>query len=716
MTNENTFLQHALVYARRGWAVFPLKERDKTPATANGFQNATTDVDVITRWWTQRPNQNIGIATGDVSGGLVVIDVDVHDDDSTALDFMYEWSEQNGALPLTLSQTTGSGGMHLLFDAGAPCNISISTNSLVHIDIRANGGYIVAPPSIHPNGCAYRWSSEVKETAKLTPIVVKFIDDIQQKHKITYGRNYYALPDKVKKGGRNDEMFRYAASLQAKGLCNDDIMNALCVANNEHFDPPLSNVELSKIMNSVTARYQKGTGCNIASLPDSDYRKYLNNKTNRTGATYVTNDTQNYVMVLENDEKLANHFFYDVRACQVMLEAGLPLPFIRTAHRRALTDVDYIALQTYLEGLPFNPASDDSSDSSTRTMMFNGVSKEKCIDAINLVAMSHPRNLAQEWLESLKWDGEPRADGVLYTFLGCKLDDYNIEVTRILLNGIVTRALYPGAKFDYIPVLVGKQGIGKSQFCRALCPCEEWYLDGLNTMEGDEAIEKIRNKLIVEVAELANLRRDKLESVKSFLTRQVDTFRPKYARNAEDRPRACVFIGTTNVNQFLVDKTGNRRWLPVQCGVCEPTLDLFDASTKFYMEQVWAEVMHKFKQARPTLTLPTSILDEAYRRQELACEEDSRVGVIEEWLEAQRQNALTNSNAEREKCRVCARQIAVEVFDVPNPKFEVSDINQLLQLKIEGWERVEKRKRCGRYGPQVVYIPTKENWQRPVNL
>ena len=111
----------------------------------------------------------------------------------------------------------------------------------------------------------------------------------------------------------------------------------------------------------------------------------------------------------------------------------------------------------------------------------------------------------------------------------------------------------------------------QSEFVKRLCPKPEWYLDNLTTMEGDQAIEKLENKWIVEVAELANLRRDKIETVKAFITQTQDTYRPKYARNAENRPRGAVFMGTTNSTTFLTDPTGNRRWLPLECGVAKPT-------------------------------------------------------------------------------------------------------------------------------------------------
>lgn len=700
---NNQLLEAALNYARRGWAVFPVKPNGKTPLTKTGFKEASKDETTIKMWWSHFPNANIGVATGAVSDGLVVIDIDIHDVEEISKRYIDEWTKANAPLPQTLTQITGSGGRHLFFRSNR--EFKSSTHSDASIDIRANGGYVIMPPSNHSTGGVYRWLDEASEIAFASSIVCKFIDDLQQRKKVCFTDTHFQMPHEVIEGGRNDVMFRFVASLQARGLSDDTIQTRAEQMNKERFQPPIGGGELTKIINSATSRYQKGSGLDFTHIPDEDFRQTLSTAKNRTSGLYVTNDLCNYVTVLENDPLLANHFFYDTRAAQVMLEAGLPAPFTRTTRRRAIQDVDYTSLQMYFEKLPFDPANDETG------RMFNNVQKQLCIDAISQVAMTHERNLAAEWFDTLIWDGEPRMDGILYTFLGCAHDDYTIEVTRVLLYGIIARAFNAGVKFDYIPVLVGRQGLGKSQFCRALCPKEEWYLDGLSTMEGDDAIEKIRNKLIVEVAELANLRRDKLETVKSFLTRTVDTIRPKYAKNTEDRPRGCVFIGTTNVSQFLVDKTGNRRWLPVQCGLIEPPMSLFDKNAPYYFEQVWAEAVQKWREMKPALTLPTEILDIAASRQEAASEDDTRAGVIEQWLDAQIQEAKKTLNPERERCRVCARQIMVEVFNVDNPqRYEVSDISQLLELKIEGWTRLEKRKTVPKYGSQYVFIPTQARW------
>lgn len=701
---DKTFLDYALLYAKRGWAVFPLKPKDKKPLTSNGFKDATIDAKQIKKWWTQNPNANIGIATGNMSNGLLVIDFDVHDDLAVAERYLREWQDENGNLPLTMSSKTGSGGVHLLYQVNR--SLKNSTNKDFQIDTRCDGGYIVAPPSIHPTtGKAYEWRNEDLGVAQASDLVYKFVADVKKKDKLSSAKySNFTLPARIGKGERNDVMFRYCASLQSKGMTDQAIYLDMQAINSTRIDPPLPASELKQIYNSVIKRYSKGTGINTTAISSDDWRNFLLTCKNNKGQVQVTNDLTNYVTVLKNDEVLADHFFFDVRASQIMVEKGLPAPFLSTGQTRSVKDVDYSALQIYLERLPFATGSPDK--------MFKQVKKDKCMDAIEQVALSNPRNLAQEYFQDLVWDGHPRAETLLVDFLGAEDDAYTRAVTRLLLNGTYARANIPGVKFDYIPVLIGRQGLGKSQFCKALCPNELWYLDGLNTMEGDEAIEKIRNKLVVEVSELASLRKDKLETVKAFLTRTVDTIRPKYAKNTEDRPRSCVFIGTTNVSQFLVDKTGNRRWLPVKCGVQQPTLSLFHDETTSYFDQVWAEVAYwndGAKDIEKTLILPLNIQAEAESRQRRALEDDPRIGLIHKYLGQKASELKNNITCNPDAGRVCSWEIAEFALALDRPsKYDIKDINTIMETNITDWIREPTRKNFRKYGKQIAYTPTAE--------
>src|SRR5262249_15159857 len=147
----STLSDAALCYASRGWHVFPCKPRDKAPATYHGLKDATTDFNKITGWW-RSTDFNIGLATGKASG-VFVLDVDGEDGESSGA--MLE--RRHGILPSTVNSITGR-GRHLFFAwPGRPIRNSVCKIA-PGIDIKADGGYVILPPSIHPSGRAYAWS------------------------------------------------------------------------------------------------------------------------------------------------------------------------------------------------------------------------------------------------------------------------------------------------------------------------------------------------------------------------------------------------------------------------------------------------------------------------------------------------------------------------------------------------------------------------------
>jgi hypothetical protein len=155
---SNPFLIAALAYARRGWPVFPCKARGKAPATKNGLKDATTDLAVIRAWWHEHPRANIAVVTG-AAAGLWVLDIDVDpvkgEDGGASLAAL---ERAHGSLPATVEQRTPRGGRHLLFQHPGS-KIKNSAKQLgAGLDVRGDGGYIIAAPSVHPNGGRYDWS------------------------------------------------------------------------------------------------------------------------------------------------------------------------------------------------------------------------------------------------------------------------------------------------------------------------------------------------------------------------------------------------------------------------------------------------------------------------------------------------------------------------------------------------------------------------------
>ena len=152
--------QAAVQYIKMGLAVFPLEERGKRPKTRNGFKDATTDAAQVKAWWQQWPNANIGIATGKRSGGIVVIDLDIDEDKGIdGYHTLEDWQRENGYFPDTWTAITGRGGYHLYFRSDA--EVRNRAGIIDGVDVRGEGGYVVAPPSIHSNGNRYEWEYDL---------------------------------------------------------------------------------------------------------------------------------------------------------------------------------------------------------------------------------------------------------------------------------------------------------------------------------------------------------------------------------------------------------------------------------------------------------------------------------------------------------------------------------------------------------------------------
>lgn len=199
-------------------------------------------------------------------------------------------------------------------------------------------------------------------------------------------------------------------------------------------------------------------------------------------------------------------------------------------------------------------------------------SSEAQLKIVRAIAHRKAFNPAQERLKELEsaWDHERRLDSWLVTYLNAQSNETNSiylkEFGRCWLIGIVARVMKPGCKRDDVLTLVGSQSVGKSRTAKTIADAiiPEAFSDSLGDLGTDEARNNLRGKIIVEFAELSSVKRSQLEAVKAFITTQADSFRMKYERDAKDHPRTVSFIASTNdIDGFLTDTTGNRRWFPV---------------------------------------------------------------------------------------------------------------------------------------------------------
>lgn len=250
MTAQNKYLRAALYYAGRGWQVFPITPGKKEPPLCLWKADATTDQAIIKSWWQKTPDANVGIATGGRSG-IVVLDVDPrHGGDESLLTLATE----HGKLPDTVESMTGSGGRHIIF-AHPGCEIgNTSNNPAQGLDIRGDGGYIVAPPSLHPNGKFYEWEPSCKPSqTELAPMPEWFIDLLKVRPS-SNGNGKHAEPvgEKITEGGRNQTLTSLAGSMRRRGMSQDSILAALVTENDLKCSPPLDEDDIRKIAKSVS--------------------------------------------------------------------------------------------------------------------------------------------------------------------------------------------------------------------------------------------------------------------------------------------------------------------------------------------------------------------------------------------------------------------------------------------------------------------------------
>jgi len=411
------------------------------------------------------------------------------------------------------------------------------------------------------------------------------------------------------------------------------------------------------------------------------------------------NTTDNVIIILENDPLLCGKLAFDEFANRGLVLGALP--WDKRDERREWTDVDDAGLRHYLEKV-------------------YGITGEKRIyDAITLVAHRHIVNEVKDYLLSLTWDGKPRLDTLFIDYLGAEDNVYTRAVARKSLTAAVARVMMPGVKYDYMPILVGPQGIGKSTLLRTLG--KRWFSDSLQVFEGREASEMLQGVWINEIGELAGFSKAEVSAIKQFLSRSEDIYREPYGRRTCVYPRRCVFFGTTNDSEFLRDRTGNRRFWPVDVWRQKPTKDIF-RDLPGEVDQIWAEAVVRWRIGEP-LYLSGEAAEIALQEQESHKESNTKEGLIREFLErpipldwdkrtiSERRmywlDGFARESGETfKRTKVCALEIWVECLggDPKNMKqADTREINSIIE-NIPGWIRTPNGARFGPYGLQRGFM------------
>ena len=443
----------------------------------------------------------------------------------------------------------------------------------------------------------------------------------------------------------------------------------------------------------------------------SDWTDGLTFEKRKGGSSAVEPTSDNILLILRNDPNLKGMVGND-------LFKGLPmvlresLPWKRDRAHGEWTDGDDSGLRVYLE----------------RTYRLEA--RQKIVDCLSIVAAENAFHPVKELVESRKWDGIERVDSLFVDYLGAEDSEYTRTVTRKLLCAAVARIYEPGAKFDYMPILVGAQGIGKSLLIKRLG--WKWTQDAIPDIRTSKAYEALDGAWLVEMGELATLNKADRESIKLYLTKTEDTYRKAYARNVTVNKRTCVFVGTTNEKDFLNDSTGNRRFLPILCSG-DSRLKPWEMEPED-VRQVWAEAKEMLDAGERIMELPESVSKAAAEHQDAMSYLDAWAPQIEEWLdeslpsfyfslpteERQKYQKATKEfrkELEAGKCEedlkpivrksVCVAEVCCEWLGIPKEKidrqtsYRVSEILKSLKSK---WEYTAKAKYFGPYGRQKAFM------------
>lgn len=672
-------LEAAIKYATKyGWAVFPVRPETKRPYTPHGCLDAKKDVGAIRAWWRKWPEASVGIATGSASN-LIVIDEDV--DDDKGIDGIHSvrmWEKSHGDLPETVTAITGRGGYHLYYHYTGK-DLKNRAGLLDGVDIRGEGGYVVAPPSTHPNGTEYQWEFDPDDysPAELNQSVMELLREDEEGQ-----YEAFELPDKIPSGQRNTTLFKLASSLQAQGLPDQAIEEAVKKSNEELCDEPLPDEEITTILQSAFS-YKKGEMKIIDRAKQRDpqitYQLDKNGDPTDKPAQTIANAEE----AIAYDRELYGRIRYNELAYVPYVYGSLP--WKQYKGWREWTNSDDSYLLSYIEN------------------RYGLKNENKIMNALSNVCNRYPINPVKEMLQECheRWDGGKHIENLLPNMLGAEKNNYTSAVMRLFMVGAIARIFRPGCKFDYMLVLVGEQGGGKSSFLRFLALDDSWYNDNFSTLDSARSVENLRGMWIVELAELQATKRAKdVETIKSFITSRVDTYRAPYNRRTEQRPRMCVLAGTSNPVDFLTDKTGNRRFLPITCNISKATFDMFDdeLATKSEISQAWGEAMDYYLLAngKPKLVLPKKLQEQALKEQASYLEEDPYIGMIQEYLDTHDIN------------RVCVMMLWREAlgheFDDP-PRKIVNEIHDIMRNNVSGWVYSGKQ-RIEKYGCQRCYDRT----------
>lgn len=633
----------ALRYASLGRAVFPLAPNTKIPLIpktqgGHGCNDATLDIAVIEAWWRGCPKANVGIATGPISG-FWVLDVDPFTS-PRATEWLAAMVDRYGPLPVTPEARTLKGGRHICFlwddeyPVGNRCEPrDDSGEKILGLDVRGDGGYIVAPPSYVIDekwGKTWKGKYEWLPDRKLSEVPLakapQWLVDVVMKKASKHGPQpafvprerregdgfrygHKALDDECEKvrtappGTQDnqirDSCFKIGMLVAGGEIPREEAESALI---NAAMAIPAQSRTHSQIVDKVRRIMGVGeqTPRSAPKRPEYSPRPQLRVAVDNTvpdhdpetGEVYEP-PTQDWAMglpwsltekgdlkpqalnnaelMIENHPQIKGRLSLNEFSFQNWIFGGLPCDK-NEPEDREMQDNDEVALASWMARVGLTPG----------VQMIGQV--------MRLVASRNSFDPVQAYLENLAWDGKKRIDNWLTFYAGAENNEYSTMVGSKFLISAVARALCPGEKVDTMLVLEGPQGLKKSTLARTLFG-GDWFSDQVGDVTTKESSQQIQGLWCIEVSEMDAFTKSDDRAVKAFLSRTEDRYRPSYGRNTITRPRRCVFIGTYNPDGSGItkDATGARRYWFVTC----TAIDIM--ALREDRDQLWAEAVARYR-------------------------------------------------------------------------------------------------------------------------
>lgn len=566
-----TLIDSALTYASLGWPVFPCQ--GKVPLTKHGFKDATTDPALIATLFAQPCN--LAIRTGN---GLCVLDVDVRDG-KHGDDTLHAWEQQHGILPKTKSVKTWSGGQHYYFKHFGP--LKSKTDLGPGIDFKADGGYVIAPPSVI-EGMAY----VLDEDAPLAIIPEWLLDKVMGKKKTILKLD---AQGQIPPGTQDDQLHKLACSLTKQGLSPETIRAGLrtaLLAAPQDPAHPFTEADIE--------RWMKGAAQFTPETPP--WAAFNIPMTGSKGQPICNADAA--LQILEQHPLFADSIWLDTFSNHLMTTWEKRIP-------GEWQEADTQRLLIFLQ----------------RNIRLSKMSKSSVEDALGVFVLTKNRHAVKDWLKTLTWDGTPRIETFLTTYFSALDTPYVRAASRNFWVSLIARVTHPGCQMDHMLILEGPQNLGKTKALRILGG--SWYLSMAESVMEKDFFQSLQGKLIVEIAEMDSFRGfAEMNRIKQVLSTPTDHYRMPYGKRAVSYPRQCVFVGTTNETNYLRDPTGARRFWPIACGAIDiPALEIA-------RDQLFAEAAVTFRPGVTWWEMPSETVDE----QEARREEDAWEAPVHEHL------------------------------------------------------------------------------------